>query len=297
MSLVDCAALAIVLADPLSSGVRTLTEDCTKGTTRPSFVVRDVFAKPLTIDANKRTVAGLHIDGGGNLIWRGGTIVAPSGSGLKTMGKGPAYYGVRITNSARNLTFDNVTFTNARKAIVFGEATGLVVRHSRCLGEVEDCMIASNGNDIKFTDNFVGPFKKNPAQCSHSNGMVAQLSKRDCTARGGSWRDGWHSDVVQLRNGVSNVYIAYNVITTSGQGLTQMDREVDAPIRNIRFSNNQIRAGRHGLTLGRCEGCLIDGNRLETSMGDLGWRAVIIPGQARACGNIVPSGGVGRDPC
>lgn len=297
MVLVTCAALATALANPNSAGTYTLQEDCRSANSRPVFDVRTVFAQPVTVVAKGRTVFGLRIQGGGNLIWRGGTIEAPNGSGMNTGGAGPPHYGVLMTGGARNVRFESVTFTNARKAIVFGGARGLVVDHSRCEGEVEDCLIASNGSGIKFTNNIIGPFKKLMRACTLPDNMVDSLSKPDCTARGGSWRDGWHSDVLQMRNGVSDVYAAFNVIDTQGHGLTQMAKADDAPIRNVRIHANKIRAGRHGITLGSCDGCLIDGNTLETSMGHLKWRAVIMPGQAKACGNTVPSGGGGRDPC
>lgn len=295
--LVTCAALAAALANPASAGTYTLTEDCRSTGGRHPLIVRTVFAKQVTIVATGRTVAGIDFDGGGNVSWRGGTIEAPGGSGWNAPRSGPSFYGVRMVNGARNVKFEDVTFTNARKAIAFGGASGLSVQKSRCLGQVEDCLIAGAGSDVDFSYNVAGPFETKPTECALPEGIEKGLSGKKCLALGGTFRDGWHGDVVQLRHGITNVRATFNVIDTKAQGLTQMDTKGDAPISNVRFTNNKIRAARHGLTLDRCDNCLIAGNTLETSMGHLKWRAVILPGQAKACGNIVPSGGFGREPC
>jgi parallel beta-helix repeat protein len=74
-----------------------------------------------------------------------------------------------------------------------------------------------------------------------------------------------------------------------------MDGKTDRPLANVRFENNVIASGRHGLTLTNCSGCRITGNRLTSAV--LGWRSIIRPGQALACGNIVPDGGPGEGKC
>lgn len=296
--IVSCAALILALSNPVGGKSFTLDEDCSAPAGRPALTIKTVFARPVTINAEDRTIRGIVLEGGGNLTIRGGRIEAPSGIGPDGSVGYPSNYGVLMKKSARNVTLEGVTFANARKAIVFGDgSSGLVVRNSRCLGAVEDCLIAGGGSNIEFSNNVAGPFETKPTQCKVASGVEYSLSREKCVAQGGDWRDGWHSDVVQLRDGVTNVLVTGNVINTTGQGLAQMDRDIDAPIRNVRFSKNTIYAGRHGLTLGRCENCLIDGNVLKTSMGHLGWKAVIIPGQARACGNTVPSGGPGREKC
>ena len=295
---ISCAALALALSSPAGGGNYTLVDDCRSKEGKPALVIRAVYRKPIVITAHGRLVQGLVFDGGGNIVWSGGRIEAPAGSGESPLQTGPQYYGVQIKGESRNIVFDGVSFSNARKAIVFsGPSQGLTVRNSRCQGNVEDCLIASGGRDIVFTRNIAGPFVSRPSQCIVGSITYDRLAKRDCIARSGEWRNGWHSDVLQLRNGVTNVLVADNVINTAGQGLTQMDKPGDAPIRSVRFTNTQIQAGRHGITLGRCDDCMIDQNALRTSMGHLRWKAVIIPGQAKACGNTVPSGGAGRQKC
>lgn len=295
---VTCAALALALSNPAGGGTYTLTSDCPSQAGKPALQVSTVYRRPVIVNAQGRTVKGLVFNGGGNLVWKGGQIEAPAGSGESFQHTGPRYYGVLIKGHSRNVVFESVRFTNARKAIVFGDpADGLTVRNSICQGEVEDCLIATGGRNIDFSHNVAGPFVLKPSFCLFGQSRRDGLRKRECLAQGGAWQNGWHSDVIQLRHGVSNVLVSFNTINTGGQGLTQMDKDTDAPIRQVRFTNNRIQAGRHGITLGRCVDCVIDQNVLKTSNSHLKWKAVILPGQARACGNTVPSGGAGRQKC
>jgi len=295
--MVTCAALALALANPAGGQSYTLTEDCRGRAGKPALVVRHVFRRPVSITAHGRTVYGIVFDGGGNLRWTGGRIEAPQGSGSLNARTGPGHYGI-VLRGARAVLLDTVDLGNARKAIVFSAgSSGLTVQNSRCSGEVEDCLIASGGTGLVFSRNQAGPFITRPGQCRAETTPFPATSRRECLDRGASWQAGWHSDVVQLRDGISNVVIESNVIETAGQGFTQMDKPTDAPIRNVRISGNQIRAGRHGITLGRCHGCLITGNALRSAMSHKGWKAGILPGDARACANTVPSGGAGRQPC
>ncbi|MFN5822233.1 MAG: hypothetical protein ACK44Y_17690 [Novosphingobium sp.] len=294
---VTCAALALALSDPTGGGSYTLTTDCQSSGGRPALIIRSSFKRPVIINAQGRRIKGLVFDGGSNIVWKGGRIEAPLGSGERKQ-VGPGHYAVLIKGKSRNIAFEGVSLTNARKAIVFGQpASGLTLRNSRCFGAVEDCLIASGGQDIVVSDNIFGPFQLKSSFCMVGASEIEGIAKRDCVGRNGQWHAGWHSDVVQLRNGIANVVLENNDIDTIGQGLTQMDKDSDAPIRNVRIARNRIQAGRHGITLGRCIDCVIEQNILKTSMGHLKWKAVIIPGQARACNNSVPSGGPGRGTC
>lgn len=157
-------------------------------------MIRQVFRKTVTIQAHGRVIKGMLIDGGGNIAWNGGRIEAPAGSGEDPKQGGAQYYGVQIKGQSRSIAFDGVGFTNARKAIVFsGPAQGLTVRNSRCDGNVEDCLIASGGQDIVFTHNVAGPFVTKPSLCVVGAFTFDRLPKRDCLARSGEWRSGWHT--------------------------------------------------------------------------------------------------------
>ncbi len=298
MPIVTCAALALALANPASHGTYQLAEDCGPvtgffgGTPRAALQVPVVFQRPLVVEAGDHKVHGLIVDKGGNLTWRGGQIVAPAGSQAGLRGK--PVYGVLLANASK-VTLEKLHLTNARKAIVVNDSSDITLRDARCNGDVEDCMIASGARRIRFLNNEIGPFQLVATRCLRGAVLSLGEGRRQCEAGGGQWTDGWHADVLQLRNGVEDVLAEGNRINTTGQGLTQMEAVGDLPIRAVVFRNNVIASGRHGLTLGACFACRIEGNRLTTAVP--GWKSQIRPGQALACGNQVPDGGPGRDKC
>lgn len=292
MIFATCAALAVLLADPSGGKRIALTEDCHAAADQPAVVFRHQYRLPVIIEAGPHKVQGVQIMKAGNISWRGGQVEAPCQAA--DCKPGPPQYGFRIVD-ASNVMIEGVHLTAARKAIVLDRAISVTLRHSRCNGAVEDCLIANASQQIEVTHNEFGPFQFRPTQCTIGSSVTPGLSKRDCIARGGTWKDGDHPDLAQLRGGTKRVLIAFNRAVTTGQGFTQMDTTGDAPLAMVQILANDLRAGRHGLTLGACTECLISRNSLVTAVA--GWRAVIIPGQARACANRVPSGGPGRDPC
>lgn len=298
MPMVTCAALAVALANPASAGSFTLTEDCPANTSffggmRAAINVPVQFVQPVVVEAAGRTVEGLAVVGGGNLTWRGGRIVAPAGKpGRDASGK--LFYAVQITD-ARNVDLQSVELTQARKAIAVHTSEAITLQQSRCHGDVEDCMIVADSRTIRYLNNEIGPFRLIPTRCERPTGVTESEGRRACEADGGRWTDGWHADALQLRNGVSDVVASGNRIKSTGQGLTQMDAPGDRALANVRFENNVIASGRHGITLTECADCTIRGNILTTAVP--GWKSVIRPGRALACSNIVPDGGPGRDKC
>ncbi|WP_310496502.1 hypothetical protein [Sandarakinorhabdus sp.] len=296
MILATCAALALALANPAGGGTYQLTQDCAPVAGKqpgPALTIRARYAAPVVIEAGRHDIAGMAVIGGGNVTLRGGRIMAPGGA-QGIWPAGPAYYGL-LLRGATGVVIEGTRFTNARKAVVVDESAGITIRFTRCEGGVEDCVIASRTAGLAYVHNIAGPFWTVPTICNIAGAVTKGLGKAACSSAGGTWTDGWHQDVLQLRDKVTDVLAAWNVINTTGQGITQMDTAGDLPLALVRVTGNDIRAGRHGLTLGRCAGCSIDRNWLASSVP--GWKAVIIPGQALACGNTVPSGGAGREAC
>jgi parallel beta-helix repeat protein len=297
MPIVTCAALALAMANPSTTGSFTLSEDCrprmVNGVAAAAIMVPVLFQRPVVVEAGTHRIAGLAVVGGGNLLWRGGQILAPGGEPDR-FSSGPAFYAVRLDN-ARAVTLDGINLTNARKGVVVKGSTAVTVIRSRCQGKVEDCMIVSDSQTIRFTNNIVGPMHVEPSKCQIGEIITTRVPRKRCEADGGKWADGWHSDVLQLRDAVIDVLASGNRIDTQGQGLTQMAGKNDRPLSAVRFENNVIASGRHGLTLNNCSDCRITGNRLTSSVA--GWKSVIRPGEAAACGNDVPNGGPGRERC
>ncbi len=261
---------------------------------KPALAVTVRFRQPVVIAAGSHQVVGLAVSGGGNLTWRGGRITAPAGSGWPGLVAGWPTHAVRLDHAA-DVALEGVHLTHARKAVVVSESRGISLRDSRCDGDVEDCLIADRSHHLRFENNQAGPFRLVATWCHTAGAVRRGLGRQPCAAIGGRWSDGWHADVLQLRNGVSNVVASRNRIITTGQGLTQMDRAGDAPISRVRFENNHIASGHHGLTLQDCRDCRISGNRLVSNLA--GVKALIRPGTALACGNIGPDGGPGLEKC
>ena len=297
MPVVTCAALALALANPASSGTFTLGEDCKPGlrygVVAPGITVAAQFEKTVVVEAGTHLIHGLEVVNGGNLVWRGGRIQSPAGTPDRGS-EGPRFYGVRLVN-ARDVTLEGIHLSNSRKAVVVTRSAGVTLTKSRCVGLMEDCMIVSDSRTVRFTNNVIGPLSRYRPLCDVRGKITEGVRRAVCEKESGTWTDGWHSDVLQLRNGVIDVVASGNRINTTGQGLTQMGNSRDRPLANVRFENNVIASGRHGLTLGDCNDCRITGNRLTTAVP--GWRSVIRPGQALACGNIVPDGGPGEGKC
>lgn len=294
MIAVTCAALAAAMMDPGSAGKQfRLSEDCRPVGGAWALSVRRPFSPAITIDAGQHTVHGINIEkGGGGIHWQGGTIVAPEGSRPSVRIHG---YGVRIWAGSRDVRFDRTHFTDARKAIVTYKAADISVTNSRFDGPVEDGLIAAETRGIVFSRNKVGPLQIINSRCQLPGGMVEErVPRRKCEPRGGVWRDGWHADVLQIRDATTDVVAEYNEIDTPGQGLTNLDAKGDRPVARVRFSHNKIRAVQHWITIKQCEDCLINNNQLWKNDR---WRAVVRPGTAKACGNKSADGGPGLEPC
>ncbi|KQT34756.1 hypothetical protein ASG29_00920 [Sphingomonas sp. Leaf412] len=242
-------------------------------------VIDRTFARGITIDAEKATVRGLRIAGGG-ILWQSGMVMAPDGR------DGFAYLGYGALVTGTNVTFTGVTFTNAKKAVVLDRASGITIMDSVFIRLGEDGVIASRTSRLVVQGNRFTQTIGKPTTCLTRRGIVYGLARRDCIARFGLWVDGYHADAVQMRNAVVDATIANNVIDGNTQGVTQMDTVGDAPLRRITVEDNHVAANAHQITLGKCVDCVIRDNTVRRWRWN-GYRAVIRRGRARRCGNQV----------
>jgi hypothetical protein len=281
----SCAALAIALANPQASGDYRLTQDC-RAPNAMAFTVQAYHAKPMTIDLAGHTIVGIRFEnGGGGVTLTNGTINAPLGGGWDLTRGSPLLYGLAAFSGARDITAHKITFVDAKKAVVADKAFNISITHSRCTGEVEDCLIASATQGITFTHNWAGDLKHKPSECSHADGRITySIARRLCIADGGTWRDGWHGDIVQIRNATTDVLVAHNQISTPGQGGGQMAARGDAPLARVVWRDNQIAAVIHHVSLFECTDCLIARNTLTRYPGGK-YPAIVRPGNAKACEN------------
>lgn len=280
-----CAGIAAALASAPGGSVIKLSGDCPAVT-----IVRD-YTPAITIDAGTATVRGLAIRGAG-VLWRGGTLRAPNGMDAR----GPSGYGAYV-RGARRITFEDATFTDARKGLVIDQSDDVKVRKSRFVALREDGIIASATRNLEvIRSEFTGSLPK-PSTCALAGGVENGLRRRDCDARGGAWADGNHADAVQLRDAIVGAVIGWNRIEGETQAIGQMDAPTDRPLADVQIVGNHIRTtSGHSITLGHCEGCsIIDNDVARVGPGKTVLR--FKPEMTKACGNRVANGGPGRERC
>lgn len=266
-----CASLAAVLASARGGETIALRGNC------PTITIARAFARPVTIDAGKAQVSGLVLSGA-NIRWSGGTLSAPGGLD----GKGPAGYAVLI-RGGRNIRVERAVVTYAKKGMVIDKARSVTIDRVKFTRLREDGIIASETAGLTVTNSSFSDSMPRPTRCTSPAGVVATaVPRRDCT---GVWIDGNHPDAVQMRNGVTDVRIAGNIVRGPTQGITQMDTTGDAPLARVVIEDNDIATSNfHQITLTDCDECIIRRNVVRRERG---WdrRAVIRPGKAVRCGN------------
>lgn len=268
-----CATIALAIASAKGGEVINLKGNC------PKITIKNMPAKRVTINAGGARVAGLDIlPTAGNIRWRSGTITAPAGM------HGFAGDGYAVKNRGTNVRLDGVLITDAKKGIVSDSAKMFTIADSRFLRYGEDGIIAANTKGLTIVRNRFAEIVGKPTECNVSGVVTFGLSSRDCAARGGTWKDGYHKDAVQLRHAVTDTLIAYNRVEGDTQGLTQMDTTGDLPLERVVIEHNMVFANAHQITLGNCINCTIRWNVVRR-FSSAGLKAVIRPGMAKRCGN------------
>lgn len=275
MIIATCATLAALLAQAKGGETIRLTTSC------QNVTVTRTYPTAVTVIADGATVQALVIRGG-NLVWRGGILSAVGG----VHASGPTGYAASLTN-AKNVTFDNVTFTGARKGIVVNGASVLVVNNSRFTRLGDDGIVLYNADRANITGNRFSETVGKPSSCALPAGAVSGIKLSDCEKRGGTWLDGYHPDAVQIRQS-TRLLIAGNTVTGPTQGIGQMDAVTDGPLRNVEVERNTVAVTfPHTITLGaKCVDCRIRFNEVRRGAGSTS-KTVIRPGAALACGNKV----------
>lgn len=270
---VTCFSILAALAIAPGGTTLVLRGDCS------AITIGRTYSPPIVIEADGSVVRGLVITGGG-VIWRGGSIRSPGGVDAG----GLAGYGAKVTG--RNTTFDNVLFTDSNRAIVTDGAIDLTVKRSRFeMGQ--DGIIAAGGSGLDVLDNVFRVTSRRPSQCVTAERTLEGLPARHCKAQGGEWRDGWHQDAVQLRNGIDGIRIVGNTIEGVDQGIGEMNAKNDAPLSNVLIKDNDIAvSGFHSITIGAgSRNVRVVNNKVRQTTGR---RSVIrIPDTAVACENNV----------
>lgn len=250
-----------------------------KGTAFRNLSISRKFAKPVTIEAEGAIVRGVSISGDG-IVWKSGVIRSVAGN----HGIGPSGYGALVTGN--RITFSGVRFTSAKKGMVIDRASAISIEGNEFTGLGEDGIVLARSRNVVIRGNTFGNTVAKKTTCTLPSQILTGLSKSDCQSRGGTWKDGFHPDAIQMRNAVLDVSIRDNVVRQSTQGITQMDTVGDAPLERVTIQRNLVFASIHHITLGECIGCVIKDNQVRRWKP--GWaKAIIRKGKARRCENDV----------
>jgi len=266
-----CATLAALLASASPpTAIFVQPGDC------PALVIKQTFAPPVTIYGPGVQWNGITISGGGVAI-SGGKVRSPGGQD----GFAAAGYGARLTG--QDITLSGMTFGASKKAIVTNGGGNIRILNNRFEGVGEDGVIASRTIGLEIVGNWFGGFTPYKTTCTAADGTVTRgLAKRNCV---GTWRDGYHSDAIQFRNGVTDVVISGNTVAGVNQGIGQMDSPTDRPPVRVAIIGNDVAvADFHSITVGAsCIDCSIVGNRISNTTTN---RTVYRFGPSTtACGN------------
>ena len=183
------------------------------------------FSPAVTIDARDATVMGVRITDSSGIIFRGGTIEAPDG----LTGDKPGSHAIRLQRF-RDVTFDDVTVTNAKHGMVAGNGFGLTVRNSRFKG------LRSDGIDTVGNSNVL-------IENNRFTDMVPNL-KTGVRGEPG-FVDGDHPDAVQIwasrdTRAAKDIVIRNNLIEGTTQGITTFGDPGEG-YQRIVVENNQIK--------------------------------------------------------
>lgn len=281
-----CDTIQSVLASAQGGEVISFKGNC------PTVTITKAYSKQVTVNAGGSSVAGLRISGAANVRWRSGLITAPEG----IHGFAAGGYGIQVNGGARNIRFDAVTVTAAKKGVVLDTASNIIFADSKFTLLGEDGIIASRVAGLTVArSRFWGTIGK-PQECLAADGTITYGMTRSACV--GVWKDGYHADAIQMRNGVANARIYDNLVEGNTQGLTQMDTTGDAPLERVIIERNIVRTDNyHHITLGpNCIGCRVMNNRVERAVGSQ-IKAVIRQGAATRCGNYAQDERAQDAPC
>ena len=229
-----CATIAGILSG-LAGGetVNLNKQDCS------AVSINRYYPKRVTINAGRSVVRGLTVQpGAGNVRWRSGTLVAPKGKYANAADG----YAARIQGGAKDVRFDNVTFTEARMGLVIGAASNVTVADSKLYSYGSDGIHISGAADgVTIVRNEFRDPDPRPTQClvtkdDGTKETIFGMSSRACVAIKGLFRDGDHSDAIQMRNGGKNILIRFNRATGKQQAFSEMRTGGDKPLSNVACS-------------------------------------------------------------
>lgn len=284
-----CLTIAAVLAAAQGGETIYLKGNC------PTMTIAKDYSREVTIEAEGSTVQSLVITGS-NIRWHRGRLTAKDGP----HGAGGNHSHAATLQTAQRVTFDGVTFTDARRGVVIDQSEDVMVLNSVFSRIGEDGAMIARSKRLRFDRNRFELSNPKLAECTLGPGSVrVGISPQVCTSLGGSWRDGYHPDALQMFNDVQDILISRNVVRGEvTQGIAQMDSGAMLPLQRVSIiGNSVITGGAHPITLGKnCVDCRIEHNEVRRWPGST-FKKMIIAGSARRCGNQVDDEKAQDRPC
>ncbi|MFQ3595286.1 MAG: hypothetical protein SNJ63_04155 [Sphingomonadaceae bacterium] len=258
---------------------------------------------PVTVEAGSAMGRGaiirhLYLLRAHNLTWRGGIIeTSPNAAAGRALDM----------RSSNNVTIDGVWFRNALRGFYGFSSQNLTLKNSRFTQIRVDGVNLVSIRKSRVLNNFFTEFNPRDQECTWPDGTVTfRISQRDCTRNGGVWRDGDHSDGIQMWGESEDILVQGNKMFFPWEGWAQGINNFGGYAHAFRISviGNDVRTDHsNGITFGRCQQCLIRDNFIGKATDRAPWpvRLTIQEGDVIACNNEQPDARqhlrVGHQPC
>ncbi len=231
---VTCDSLPAAIATAQPGNVLRLE----KGENCSAITVRNYqWDVPITLRMQGASIRHLTLWNARGLNVEGGTILPELEGSL-------AGRGITIRGGSSDITLSGILFKDCRKCLVISEGSRLVTANANIFEPIEDGINFTGPTDgLRFIDNQMRNFRPQPTKCTlPDKEVVLGLSKRDCEAQGGVWKDGAHPDGIQWWGpSIRDVLIARNRIEGNAQGIGNFGSTGGVPPIDVRIVDNTVR--------------------------------------------------------
>lgn len=297
---VGCADLVSTFRTAPAGATLVLTEACQdfelSSRTAPLTIMAGTLDRPVV-------VKGLRLRRVENLTWIGGQMEAIAGQSSTNHILGRAI----SVAAGRNIVFDGMRVREAHRGFVAHDTHNLTVRNSSFTRMRSDGMNLVSIIGATITGNSFAQTNPRPTTCTLPDGSVLFSLKQSTCERThkGVWRDGDHSDCIQIWGTPSDIRVEGNSINAPSPGWC-MGITTHGITRGTRIQilNNHVRTDHSkGIFMNACDDCVIRGNRVEVASSNPFREPGISLGESngavQVCGNVVPSlhRNEGEEPC
>jgi hypothetical protein len=264
--------------------------------------------EPLTVIAGTAmgrgaVIRGLQVWRVENLTWVGGIIEGLEGH-APTSAIGQRGIDLRYGGNVR---FDRVLFRNAVRAASLNLTENVSITNSVFTNIRSDGINVVSVKHGRFENNQFSNFSPIPTRCTYPDGSVVErLSASGCRNSGGVWRDGDHSDGIQMWGENEDILVKNNRMRFPFDGWAQGINNFGGGkhIFRVQVIGNVVETDHsNGIVFTNCNDCVIRDNFIAKATDEAPWpvRLVINNGTVKACNNVTPDARqnqlVGVEPC